>query len=101
MSYLEGNFVAHVVLLGRDLIHLLLDIFLRGSLHIDVITVTCCVMARDSLENTNTHTQVSLVSYCNWRSYLNSIKYSISLSKWILGNVPCGNPESDSCRSRG
>lgn len=47
---LEGNFVSHGVLLCCNLIHLLLDVFLCGSLHIDVIAITAGVVAGDGLD---------------------------------------------------
>lgn len=86
MSHLEGN-VVQSVLSSRDLLHLLLDVLLCGSRHVDVVTVAAGVVAGDGLE-----THVSSQS---------CVRLSVCLCVVVVCVLPCGNPPSDSCRSRG
>lgn len=50
LTDLEGDFLSQGVLPCFDLIHFLLDVFLCGSLHVDVIAVTAGVVAGDGLD---------------------------------------------------
>lgn len=50
LTDLEGDFLSHGVLPCFDLIHFLFDVFLCGSLHVDVIAIAAGVVAGDGLD---------------------------------------------------
>lgn len=55
MPDLEGDVVTQTVLLFCDLLHFLLDVLLRSSLYIDVVTIPAGVVAGDGLGTRTSH----------------------------------------------
>lgn len=87
LADLEGNFVSDGVLSRGDLLHLLLDVFLGGSLHVDVIAIAAGVVAGDGLETR----EYSALSFGKWRT---------AVETGGLSAKPCENPASGSCPTR-
>lgn len=88
---LKGQFVSGV-LPGHDLAHLLRDVFLCGSLHIDVITVRAGVVAGDGLD---------VEKHSIFSGATAEPVWLCGDQRWTVDAGPCGSPASGSCLNRG